>query len=194
MNWIKSRLNKDNFWNLMFWSGVVFSVFMVILLDELLHNKVVNFISAWITILLVPYLIARCNKVKYTEDKIFLNSEGQNLMNRLPKQLFWVILLMFAVTVWVGSMLDTHWKDVNDFISSILIVGTLLSVPTLYFIYKNCPISILFNKNAWQQEIIGMKAGTYNSNVHSSTFSSNNIYYTGIEHRNLPGNMYYHRK
>ncbi|MCC8399352.1 MAG: hypothetical protein LN563_02075, partial [Rickettsia endosymbiont of Platyusa sonomae] len=27
MNWIKSRLNKDNLWNLMFWSGVVFSVF-----------------------------------------------------------------------------------------------------------------------------------------------------------------------
>ncbi|MDR0329142.1 MAG: hypothetical protein LBH99_00450 [Rickettsia sp.] len=144
--------------------------------------------------MLVPYLITRCNKVKYTKDKIFLNSEGQNLMNRLPKQLFWVIVLMFVVTVWVGSMLDTQWQDVNNLISSILIIGTLLSVPTLYFIYKNCPISILFNKNAWQEEIIGMKAGAYNANYSTSTFSSNNIYYTGIEYRNSPSNMYYHRK
>ncbi|WP_375331188.1 hypothetical protein [Candidatus Tisiphia endosymbiont of Oplodontha viridula] len=192
MNWIKSRLNKDNFWNLMFWWGMSLGLFLSVLLDE---YKYVSNALFWITILLVPYLVAKYSKVEYTEDKIFLNSEGQNLMNRLPKQLFWVIVLMFVVTVWVGSILDTYWEKASDFIAFPLLFSIFILIPTLYFICKNCPISILFNKNAWQQEIIGMKAGTYNANVHSaSTFSSNNIYYTGIEHRNLPGNMYYHRK
>ncbi|WP_342278556.1 hypothetical protein [Candidatus Tisiphia endosymbiont of Myopa tessellatipennis] len=61
-------------------------------------------------------------------------------------------------------------------------LGFLLAIPTLYFIYKNCPISILFNKNAWQEEIIGMKAGTYHANFPSSSFNSNS--YSSISHSN----------
>ncbi|WP_375331690.1 hypothetical protein [Candidatus Tisiphia endosymbiont of Temnostethus pusillus] len=191
MNWIKSRLNKDNFWNLMFWWGMSFGLFLSVFLDE---YKYVSNALFWITILLVPYLVAKYNKVKYTEDKMFLNSQGQNLMNRLPKQLFWIIIAMIAVVALTGSILDAHWKEVNDFIAFPLLFSIFLFVPTLYFIYKNCPISILFNKNAWQERIIGMRAGAYNANYSTSTFSSNNIYYTGIEYRNFPSNMYYHRK
>ncbi|MDR0773926.1 MAG: hypothetical protein LBE72_01155, partial [Rickettsia sp.] len=136
---------------------------------------------------LVPYILTRFNQVKYTDNKIFLNSQGEDLTNRLPKRLG----VVFLVNIFFSAACIS--KNFNELtISSI--IGIALTLPILYCIYKNCPISILFNKNAWQEEIIGMKAGAYNANYSTSTFSSNNVYYTGIEYRNSPSNMYYHRK
>ncbi|MCC8399353.1 MAG: hypothetical protein LN563_02080 [Rickettsia endosymbiont of Platyusa sonomae] len=141
-----------------------------------------------LSLTLVPYLLTRFNKTKYISNKIFLNSQGKDLTNKLPKRFSIIFLVNIFFT---AACISKNFNELN--LSSI--IGIALVLPISYFIYKNCPISILFNKNAWQEEVIGIKAGTYNANVHSSsTFSSNNIYYTGIEHRNLPGNMYYHRK
>lgn len=69
MNWIKSRLNKDNFWNLMFWSGVVFSVF--------LSEQIADFLSIGALIILVlsltlvPYLLTRLTKLNILTIKYF---------------------------------------------------------------------------------------------------------------------------
>ncbi|WP_341751202.1 hypothetical protein [Candidatus Tisiphia endosymbiont of Piscicola geometra] len=187
MNWIKSRLNKDNFWNLMFWLGICFNMAMSEIFDSIFLTL--------ITLFVVPKFLVMFNKVTYTEDKTFFNKQDQSLTDRLPKNFGTVLALTIVLTAFVFIPFFMLNGVILFDLTATTFLGFLLAIPTLYFIYKNCPISILFNKNAWQEEVIGMKAGRYNVNVHSSsTFSSNNIYYTGIEHRNLPSNMYYHRK
>ena len=171
----------------MFWSGICFSMAMSEIFDSIF--------LALITLFVVPKFLVMFNKVTYTEDKTFLNKQNQSLTDMLPKNLGTVFALTIALTAFVFVPFFMLNGVILFDLTATTFLGFLLAIPTLYFIYKNCPISILFNKNAWQEEVIGIKAGTYNANVHSSsTFSSNNIYYTGIEHRNLPGNMYYHRK
>ncbi|WP_341753795.1 hypothetical protein [Candidatus Tisiphia endosymbiont of Dioctria rufipes] len=85
MNWIKSRLNKDNFWNLMFWRGICFSVFLSEQIAD--FSGIGGLVSLVLSLTLIPYILTRFNQVKYTDNKIFLNSQGEDLTNRLPKRL-----------------------------------------------------------------------------------------------------------
>jgi len=186
MNWLKARQNKDNFWNLMFWFGISFSFFLTMLLGELLNNTVIDFILSWTTILIVPYLTTRFNKVIYTDDKIFLNSQGDPLTERLPKKLLWAIFSAIAVAAFTGSELDKNWLGVSELIAFPLLVSVFIFVFTLYFIIKNCPISLLFNKNSWHESIIGMRPGITGSN----NGISSQPWHQDISRSNSGGNIY----
>jgi len=161
----------------MFWLGMSFGLFLSVFVGK---YKYLSNGLFWLTVLLIPYLVVKHNRVKYTEDKIFLNSQDKNLMGNLPKQLLWVIFAMFMAIAFTGSIIDTYWKDTSDLIAFPLIFSIFFLVPTLYFIYKNCPISILFNKNAWQEGVIGMRGSAYNTNCTSSGFRA--THYNSVNH------------
>ena len=69
MDWIKSRLNKDNLWNLIFWLGICFGMAMSEIFDSIL--------LVLFTLFILPKLLVTFNKVIYTADKTFLNKRGQ---------------------------------------------------------------------------------------------------------------------
>lgn len=85
MNFIKSRLNKDNFWNLMFLVGMVVGWSITDAFGK--ENPTGAFISSWLTILGVPYIIKKACPVTFDKNEGFFNSEGRSLQNSYPTHL-----------------------------------------------------------------------------------------------------------
>jgi len=132
----------------MFWVGIVLAVFI----SELLSNisSLLSLLCIVLSILFVPSRLTKLNKVEYTKDKIFLNSQKENLKERLPTK-FPVVLLINLIIFPI--ILSRYFNALNISV----IIGLVLLLPTLYFVIINCPISILFNINAWTPEIAGWK-------------------------------------
>ncbi len=69
MSFIKSRLNRDNFWNLMFWLGI--TLFMM--LGEYFNNiKLVGYSLFCFVGLGVPFIIKQIQDVKFDKKYGFL--------------------------------------------------------------------------------------------------------------------------
>lgn len=148
MSFIKARLNRDNFWNLMFWLEMTVGLTSAVLLSLAEYNKLA-FIGFWLTILGVPYIIQKACRVSFNEEKNFLNSKGEILNEKIPNS-FAVIASTAAGVALSGLVMDSYFKNTNLLIAISIIIALLFLIPTLYFIYKNCPIAILFNKNAFK--------------------------------------------
>ncbi len=156
-------MNRDNFWNLVFWAGMVLGLTITNFFDEQQHTA--GFISSWLTILGVPLIVSLGSKVSFNKNELtFFNSNGESLKDRRPNGIF--IVLTIAITALMGAILDANTDSINDTVATILLFGIFFLVPTLYFIYKNCPIAILFSRHAWRQEINGVKTNTYH-HIHS---------------------------
>lgn len=170
MGFIKSRLNIDNFWNLMFWLGMSGGISAALSLGEI--NAVLGGVLFWMTIIFVPLIIKGCSEVAYIGNKVFLNSKGESLAGKYPKNLGAIIIL--AIIMMIVTRLT----------------AILFLIPTLYFIYKNCPVSILFNKYAWYAN-----SGTgFYQKGHAPSFNTNrDIYYSPL-YSDISGNIYHRRK
>ena len=170
-NWIKERLNKDNFWNVMFWVGICLNIVLIEVTDSILLFL--------ISLVLIPVSLTKINKVKYTEDNIFMTSSGRILNSIFPLQFSWVLAAMILLTAFVFvPFFIIPVVKVTGFIIATF-VGFPLLILTLYFIYKNCPISILFNKKAWSPEVLGVEPNRGGTNSDYKPFkynSSNNPY------------------
>jgi len=193
-NFFKSRWNKDNFCTLMFFVCSVLSIFILGIFFE------VKFGGAFVTILVVGFCVSRFNPVsciKYEGKKkgklpVFLNSQGQYLNNRLPKELLFSII---AMAFWsaLGFVLKIK-------ISKLEATALMLLMPTLYFILKNCPISIMYKKEAWTPKVHGIYPNTSQSiktsdlHRYSKTASSASFERSFCStYRSLPGNIF-HKK
>jgi len=202
MNWIKQRLSRDNFWNIITAFAVVFAVFFneyFLYEDFILPIGIWGLIPLISPVTLVPYILFRQNAVTYdTENKIFFNSKQENLSDRLPKYFVNVFILNWLIA---GACI---FRDFDD-LSPTSIVAIAITLPVLYFIYLGCPISILFNKNAWRSDVTGFDFKA-NSRYHSSSgmsslksyspSSSSTDYITSPSYSGLSSNIYNsnHRK
>jgi hypothetical protein len=135
MNFIKSRLNRDNFWNLMFWVAINIGLSCAVLCSISGYN-VLAFIGFWATLIGVPYAVKQACLVS-------CNSESS--ITNCPKG-FWVIVATAIGTGLLGAVLDTHFKQLNQEIALFIVSTTVFLIPTMFFILKNCPIGVIFKK------------------------------------------------
>ncbi|CAN0586391.1 unnamed protein product [Ectocarpus sp. 12 AP-2014] len=172
MNPIKFRLNRDNFWNLMFWLGLSVGWFLTLQFSG--EQQYIGTVICWTTLIGVPYLVKKASRITFNENKEFLNHQGEVLNKRIPNG-FWLIFSTFAVTALLGSILDS-WKNISDITSTIILISVFFMVPTLHFVSKNCPIAILFHKNFWSLEKNGANQKLqHNKMIRSSMFSHENL-------------------
>ena len=150
-NFIKARLNKDNFWNLMFFFGMIsgFSVAWLIcsLADK--HFPASASIVCWITIIGVPWFVKNNSCITFDKQKKqFLNRNNEELNNRVPN-FFFLVVLTGGLTALTGLVLDGAKDSVDDNIGVAIVAMMPLLIPTIYCILKNCPIAVYFKKETW---------------------------------------------
>jgi hypothetical protein len=191
-NFFAARCNKDNFWNIMFWLGMTSGLSMFFSLDK--DQWYLGVFVFFGTLFLVPYSVRTFCKVTYTEQKTFINSQGSLLTDRYPTKIVSIFLLALAVCVFTGRKLDS-FKDLPDSIAFAILLGNFFLVPTIYFIKINCPISILFNKDAWCPEVAGVvfqHSSSHSFSSHTSPSSlSPSSWSTNPSYRHLGGNMHH---
>ena len=63
---------------------------------------------------------------------------------------------------------------ISDATGTTILLSLFFLIPTLYFISKNCPITILFYKNAWCEEVTDIRQMTPEeaARFHSTGFKS----------------------
>lgn len=161
-NFIKARLNRDNFWNLMLWFGMSLGWAIGVSISE--SPSTISTSIVWLTLLGVPYAVKKANKLSFDKEKGFFNKEGRSLKSSYPKNIFDIIILtflLFPLECFIGGGLSAT-------------LSLFLLPLVLYFILKNCPITILFYKNAWCEEVTGMRQMTPEeaARFHSTGFKS----------------------
>ena len=191
MSFIKSRLNKDNFWNLMFWLGMTsFTV-----LGEYFNNiKWLEYSFFCFAGLGVPLIIKQMQDVKFDKKYGFFNNNGRSLGSAkdcMPKQFLFIIVLSIFLIVYLSSgkinlgFVALYW--------SILCLNI-----TLYFIYKNCPISIIFNLNIFERmsakDALGQAKTISSMYSPISLSSSPPDYICDIKYRFMSSNIHNHNR
>ena len=139
---IKARLNKDNFWNLMFLTLPSFAVFIAQEVMNLIPGGILLLLA---TLILSPYLVSRVNKVEYKDDMFHSTSTKRALCPYMPEAVGFVLWLAIPfTTLWV---LYIKYPLLNKNLAVYNLVFWFAL--TMYFILKNLPIAIIFNKTAW---------------------------------------------
>jgi hypothetical protein len=184
-------MNKDNFWNLVF--GLAFPLGLVVAALGAKLYPGIGLIVIGCLLIGIPALVRKNIKVIFTEDKRFLNSEGQDITERIPNNLLLPILIAVGVTTLLGNPLGIHGQDMKTWLVVIL---ALFSTSfafffsfAAYFILINCPISVLFNLDVWKQK--SDFSTPYQPHRKSSSFS-NDLYYSP-SYRHYSGNTYHRR-
>jgi hypothetical protein len=165
--------NKDNFWNFIFALGMI------------LGSITIGFVFSLIIMVLI---LKRFSKITFLDGKVF-NSQGKELSleKQTPSAVF-VILTTVASTVWISMHFSAYLNALPSTVSAAIIISSLVFIPTLFFILKNCPISILFNYDFYKLHAQNAPMPTRRRNEESTSTSSHYWY--------LPNNIYnpHHRK
>ncbi|BBB57624.1 hypothetical protein MPCS_01635 (plasmid) [Candidatus Megaera polyxenophila] len=188
-----SRMNKSNFWNLMFGIGMVLGGFITLKFGK--AYPTLGFICAWTTLIGVPLAVRYFSKVTFTDGK-FLTIEGREL--DIPKQLpngFLLIVTTIGTVILIGAISDKfpkpHLPVVNFIFLSIFLIS-LFFIPVLFFILKNCPISILFNYQFLkQQNARASNSSCYSGSEYKSSFTDDDYRRSSPTQSYRPGNIYH---
>jgi len=187
---IKARKNKDNFWNLMFTVGMILGWSITFGFGK--QYSTAAFISAWSTILGVPFIVRHFSKITFSDGK-FLNREGIEL--DIPKQVpngFFLVATTVIAVMLTGAIADSFAKSHPDSIINLIFLPILsielFFIPVLFFIFKNCPISILFNYQFYKQNA---RVSQKRSRLHNH--SSERSWWSDPMKSDMPGNIFYKR-
>lgn len=172
-------LSKDNFWNLMFWVGMVASITLSSIFD-------VSWIF-WVTLIITGYVTKNAQNISLNAEEIFVNGEGQLLNDRYPvlTQEFLSLTLFLVIYGAFRGML-------HDSIFVGLKFGILLLPFVLYFVKLDCPISILFLPKAWSEEVIGWKIDN-TPRQHNPVQDRIRRHRTSPVYSYLPGNIWHNK-
>lgn len=159
MGFIKVRLNKDNFWNLMFLVATTLSIMLSELLSSLPNLSLLGLVTLIISLTFVPWLMIFLNRVCWIEDsKMFVSKQGRVINTKPLKFSLLVFPAIAGSVVVVPDFLETLFSSntLDRFIITLVFVSFFIA-PVLFFILINCPISILFNKNCYRFSAGGVK-------------------------------------
>lgn len=176
-SFIKARLNKDNFWNLMFFLGMISGFGIAWLIVSFSEDKFPTSASivCWITIIGVPWFVKRNSAITFDkEKKQFLNRNNEELNSRAPN-FFLLIFLTGGLTALTGLVLDSARDSINDSITFAIICTIPILIPTLYCILKNLPIAVYFKKETWIGD------GTIESYSSSDNWRSNSHHFSSAK-------------
>jgi len=144
-------LSKDRFWNFVFWFGMSGGITLSFSVPANAQAQYkLSTILILLTILVVPLLVRHFSKTTFIKDTLFLNKEGEllNAEKDTPNAVLTIVstVILTAIT---GAILDKYFKGMSNITSSFIILSVFFGVPNLFFIFKNCPIAILFNRKMW---------------------------------------------
>ena len=165
-------VNKDNFWNFIFALGMI------------LGSVTIGFVFSLILMVLI---LKYFSKVTFIDRKVF-NSQGKELSleKQTPSAVF-VILTTVASTVWISMHFSSYLNSLPNTLSAAIIISCFISIPTLFFILKNCPISILFNYDFYKIHAQNAPIPTRRHNDYYDEHHYNPIYSSSLSN-------IYHRK
>lgn len=184
-DFINSRLNKDNFWNVMFLTLTSVIVFIAQLLMNIIPA---GFLLLFTALALSPYFISKFNTVEYKNNEFISSATNRKLGQYAPKYLGFLIWCGIPFSAFWILLLHSKAPYLDE--NMALYNAIFWFVPTMYFILKNLPISMIFNKKSWTQN--GIKPHT--SANRGNNFSSNafdDSRRTGMNYDYLSDNMYH---
>jgi hypothetical protein len=132
-------------------AGMGFVMLLDIILPKLtILNIPVSSIVFWCVLVGIPVLIVKFSPVKCVNNESFVNSEGKpvdvHLIAPNPLIIFVVTLIIIIV---IGAIMDAMSPKMPELLSSFIISSIFFFIPTIYFVIKNCPISLIFSRAWW---------------------------------------------
>lgn len=145
-------LTKDRFWNFVFWFGMSLG-FSITAISTNLGQKSQTFsywsaIFFWSTLIGIPLILKKFNGTTFVKALTFVNSDGQILTEEQRPYLFGYAIFAGLPTAFVVAEIILP-KTSENFMTSLVLSLCGFAPISIYFIYKNCPLSILFNRKFW---------------------------------------------
>lgn len=137
VGFIASRMNKDNFWNLMFWLGMFLGFSSATFIDK----QPISGIIGVVTLFGMPYLVKRNTDVSF--DKLEQGApmfiiNGNKRVNATGIGFIALLVVSLPITA-----------VLTDAKSKLAILFVFWFIPALYCILRNLPIAVYFKKEAW---------------------------------------------
>ena len=143
-NFINARMNKDNFWNLVF-SQLFFVALSLGNIISGAFGAITFFVIFSIAILLVKF---NCS-LNFNNEKLeFTTSLGKKIQKHGVGLIFLVIIAAFIaafISIPISKLLNIE----NPMLEQILLIFFTTSLTSMYCIFKNFPIAVYFKKEAW---------------------------------------------
>ena len=187
------KMSKDRFWNFVFWFGMSAGFSAASSIKAFPSIAIALFL---LTLIIVPLTVFLFSKTTFVKDSIFLTREGReiDIKKDLPTR-FPIIVTTVAFTVLTGAILDKIGTAIPTIVATIILINVFFLIPTLFFVFKNCPISILFNRKLWSYIVANAPMPTRRRTDYQGShktlldnkFISPRFYY-------LPYNIYHRKK
>ena len=184
-------LNKDRLWNFVFWFGMSFGLAAgnVFKFQWGMHDLASA--TDWTSLIIFPLLIIIFNRTRFIKKDTFANSDGIIISKtQMPYAFLLATLSGFVITFVVTETILP--KEHGNFFASFAFFVSLFSGISLYFIFKNCPISILFNRKFWTFEFKAGGVLNRTDNYNSSSREYHDRLYNP-SHRHHSQNIYHNR-
>jgi hypothetical protein len=189
---IASRMNKDNFWNLMFFS-VSFTGFAC----GFIIPQLVGGIVFWLSIIGAILFVKRNSPLTFNKEKLEFTTAQGNKVKKSGVGFIFLIIISFFLSAGIVGLITEYLSIDNLLLEQSLFVFFFTFLQSLYCILCNFPISVYFKKEAW---VGGDTSEFYSSNGHwnNNLFKENHFthpsnYYRDIRNSFSEGNIY-HRK
>lgn len=142
---IASRMNKDNFWNLVYFVGM-FSGISIAFITKFM-------ILSWITIIGIIWLVKRNTNVifdRYEQNSPIFMVNGNKEVNATCIGFVGLLIVSFGLVALIRLIVLDGLK-INDtpLVLAMTTLSLLMSLPALYCILRNLPIAVYFKKETW---------------------------------------------
>lgn len=135
-----TSLNRDNFWNLMFW---LIPAIAVLAIEPLMLLIPIGGLLLLVYLLVAPYLLSR-----YMERALYSKASRQHLFEA-PKYPGFVLWCSIPFTILGVLYIHAKYPSLDD---NLAVYGIIFwTVPMMYCILKNLPFIILFDKKTWTE-------------------------------------------
>lgn len=188
-DFINNRLNKDNFWNVMFFATLVGGVGIAF------ATKIM--ILSWFAIAGSIWIVKSNSSIVFDKEKLEFIINGSKRAKASGAEFIMLMFASFGVIAIIGFILDGLKIDDSPLLLAAM-MSLLVLLPVLYCIFRNLPISVYFKKEAW----IGNGKTTYgsissdnnfSSNVDQNNFMHSSNYYRDIRNSFSEGNIFHHK-
>ena len=177
-DFINNRLNKDNFWNVMFFA----TFFAGLLLGNMIPQPFGGIVF-WLSPVAAVFLVKHNTQLTFDKKTLEFTTSQGNKVQKAGLMFFWLLFASFFLSAGLTGLISKT-TDINLF----FFFFTLF--PALYCILRNFPIAVYFKKEAW----VGNGAKSYSSVNRSNSFTSNafdDSRRTGMNYDYLPNNMWH---
>jgi len=167
---VASRLNRDNFWNLMF-----AFMFFIALASGFIIPQPFGGVMYWIFVIGAIVLVKFNSYITFDKEKLeFTTSQGLKIKKY---GVMFIGLLLVSTALAVGIIALFPDVDLKDSVLLKLLLSFFWAFfPSLYCILRNFPIAVYFKKEAWigDGSKHSYRSGAYKGHESNRTFSKRN--------------------